>query len=284
MSICAMTRPASNGSSAEMRLIYMNRSIIPLTCHELVAAMRHRTTVTMLVAMAVLLALPSVGVLQDLPLWMRINHNFLLGATFLWLFPALLLDAIERRRRAGKARVYLLTVSVPAALLTILLVEAIDMILMGTTFSHWSLLTRLGVGVVCFEVMLLLVIWFFAPILVAEHRKEQQAQDTEPRITIGTLQVVPSALRRIETDGRHLHLHLDGSVETVTAALCDVIDELSPYGLLVHRCHWVAFDQIGTIKVKGRSYEMITRQGDRVQVARDRRKAIASAQDGLFAT
>lgn len=279
-----MSISAANQTTGEMPVLYINGSIIPLTCHELVDVLAYRTTVGMLMAIALLLALPSGGILLgDAPLWARIVLNVTLAGAFLGLFPALLFDAIRRAESAGRRRVPLLVASVPAAALSILATEAIAIILLDGSISRWALLAKIGFGIACFEMVLFVVIWFYAPVITAQHQKERAMEAEPTTVTIGPVRVDPKELLRIETDGRHLHLHLDGHSKTVTARLRNVADDLAPYGLLVHRCHWVAYRQVGPVKVRGRSYEMTTLNGDRLPVARDRRKAIAAVQDGRAA-
>lgn len=279
-----MTVSVANQTPGELPLLYINGSVIPLTCHELVDVLAYRTTVGMLLAIAVLLALPSGGILLGYaPLWARIVLNVTLAGAFLGLFPALLFDAIRRAERAGRRRVSLLLASVPAATLAILATDAIAIILLDGGISRWALLIKIGFGVVCFEMVLFVVIWFYAPVITAQHQKERAMEAEPTTVAIGQVRIAPQELLRIETDGRHLHLHMDGYSKTVTARLRNVAEDLAPYGLLVHRCHWVAYGQVGPVKVRGRSYEMTTLNGDRLPVARDRRKAIAAVQDGRAA-
>lgn len=276
-----MSEAQAKTATGELPVIYMNGSVVPLAGHELVAALRNRYAVFMLMATVVLLSVPSGGgLLGEGALWVRVMVNIAAVCAFLALFPALLFDAQHRARRNARPRVHLITVSMPAALLATLSAEAFGIFLTDGSISRWGMLTKLGFGLIFWEAVVLLGIWFYGPVISQVGADHATQSGTEAMLSIGPIRVDPGSLRRIETDGRYLHLHLESSVETVTARLKDVSATLEPYGLLVHRCHWVAYGQVGPVAVKGRSYEMVTRCGDRIPVSRDRRDAARAAQGG----
>ena len=80
----------------------------------------------------------------------------------------------------------------------------------------------------------------------------------------------------IRTDDHFLIIQTPERTARILASLNDVHPRLSGFGTLVRRCHWVAFDQLGEIRRNGRSFQMQTRSGHQVPVARDRRKEIES--------
>lgn len=274
-----MSIAETKAGTGELPVIYMNGSVVPLAGHELVAALRNRYAVAMLVATVVLLSIPSGGgLLGDGPLWARVLINVAAVCAFLAVFPALLLDAHHRARLQGRKRVYLATVSVPSAMLATLSAEAFGVFLTDGSISRWGLVTKLGFGLIFWEAVVFLGIWFYGPVIGQPRPDQAEDGQDEAQLSIGSVQIDPRKLTRIETEGRRLHLHVEGSVQTVTARLKDVCVPLEPYGLLVHRCHWVAFDQLGPVSVSGRSYVMVTPRGDRVPVSRDRRDAVRAAQ------
>lgn len=273
-----MSDPNPKTASGELTMIYMNGSIVPLTGHELVAALRNRYAVVMLLATVILLSIPSGGgLLGDGDLWLRIIVNAAAVCAFIALFPALLFDAQHRARRQGRTRLALITISVPAAILSTLSAQAFGVILADSTISRWGMAAKLGLGILFWEVVAFLGIWFYGPVLLTQSARTSTETTDDTLLTLGPLRINPQNLTRIETDGRYLHLHLDGTVQTISARLKDVDIRLDRHGLLVHRCHWVAFDQLGPVVVKGRSYEMTTRDGGKVPVARDRRDAVRAA-------
>ena len=273
-----MSAAEAKPDTGKLTVIYMNGSIVPLAGHELVAALRNRYAVVMLVATVVLLSLPSGdGLLGDGTLWVRVMVNVAAVCAFLALFPALLFDAHHRARQKGRHRLHLITVSVPSAILATLSAEAFGVFLTDGSVSRWALLTKLGFGVCFWEAVVFLGIWFYGPVIGRQDPAPPQGTEETAELTVGAFRFDPRKLNRIETEGRHLHLHLQGSVETVTARLKDVSALLEPYGLLVHRCHWVAHHNLGPVTVNGRSYEMVTPRGDRIPVSRARRDAVRAA-------
>lgn len=261
----------------------MNGSQFPVTGHELVSVLRHPSVVAFLCVLAIVLALPSGGaMLGDLPLWSRLVLNLASVLIFIALFPAFYFDAAQRAVREGRDGVQHLYLIVPAAFLTSLATEALAIIITGeSALSRTMLLTKSAAYIVFWELLIFLIARYFAPALVSNAlvklARHEEPKDNSASLAFGMLRIGAGELRRIETDGRSLRLYLDERFEKVNLRLRDLLAQLAPYGILVHRCHWVSYAQLGPLEQVGRSYRMKTKSGEFLPVARERRQAVMLA-------
>jgi hypothetical protein len=270
----------------ELSLFFMNGSEFPLGGHELVHVLRSRRVILFLSVMAVLLAMPSGGTLfADVPMWARVLLNLASVIIFAALFPALYRDAAQTAFWVERGGIPHWLLSLPAAALTALVTEALAIVLLGaSTLSRTMLLTKMAFSMMFWELVIVVLARYYAPAMISAPPGPQIGSgEAHPRpepLAFGTRRIEAAQLVRIETDGRVLRLHLPDRIETATVRLRDVIDSLGPHGLLVHRCHWVSHAELGPVFRHGRSFRMITRSGDTVPVARERRKAVLDALAG----
>lgn len=270
-------------SGGELRLVFADGSSVPFAIRELVATIRHRKVLALTCLFAVLLALPGGGAYSEaVPLWARLALNLFSVGLFAILFPALLQEAETWAHRRRVRRVYEPAITLPTAIITTLAVEALAVFVVGSSdLTRWDLALKLGFGAVFWELHITMMLMFMGPSLREEDRPEAisavQAGSRPGSIRIGTALFDPSDLLRIETDDHFLILHRREGQARVLARLAEVQGRLAAHGVQVHRCHWVSFAELGEVTRQGRSFQMQTRSGPLVPVARDRRKAVLNA-------
>lgn len=270
-------------SAGELRLIFADGSSVPFAVRELVATIRHRKVLALTCLFALLLALPGGAAFsEEVPLWARLVLNLFSVALFTVLYPALLQEAFRAATKRGMRVVYEPCITVFSALITTLAVEALTVFLMGqSVLTRWDLALKLGFGAVFWELHITMMLLFMGPALKEQEAARAKVAEPVPQqplqVRIGNMQFDPASLLRIETDDHFLIIHTSGATARVLAPMSEVQKRLEPYGLLAHRCHWVAFAELGDIRRQGRSFIMRTASGHEVPVARDRRKAVDEA-------
>lgn len=267
----------------ELRLIFADGYSMPFALRELVAIVRHQKVIALTCVFAVLLALPGGGAFSaEVPLLARILLNLFSVGLFAILFPALLQEAhvwaCDRRLRFVPEPV----ITIPTALITTLAVEALAIFIVGQTdLTRWDLALKLGFGAVFWELHITMMLRFVGPAMRAHSTVSEQARGqvevVPTELRIGNAVFEPTSLRRIETDDHFLIIHHANGCARVLASLNDVEGALAPFGLRVHRRHWVASHDLGCLRLNGRSYLMRTRSGEDIPVARERKKTVAAA-------
>jgi hypothetical protein len=277
-----MTAAGLQADGSELRLKFADGSSVPFAVRELIATIRNRKVLALTCLLATLLAIPGGGAFSDaVPLWARIALNLFAVALFAVLFPALLQEADFWARKRKLRTVYEPFVTVPTALVTTLAIEALTVFVVGSSdLTRWDLAIKLGFGAVFWELHITLMLLFMGPTLKEQDQAKRAASSAiEPRdaqVRIGNTLFDPTEILSIRTDDHFLIIQTPERTARILASLNDVHPRLSGFGTLVHRCHWVAFDQLGEIRRNGRSFQMQTRSGHQVPVARDRRKEIES--------
>ena len=265
----------------ELRLIYMNGSVLPVGAHEMVSAIRSPVARIVLIVLSVVLALPETELARGVPIWARMILNALSCLAFIELLSAAVAWLAFLAREKGSDRVFLSRASVLTTLLVVLLSESIKLIVLGIPIERPVLLTNLLVSFLFWETVIFVMVWFYIPALAAEIAATGQMNDNGPKtVALGPTAFDPAQLLRVETSGRHLILHFENEVQTVPVRMRDALNVLKPYGVAVHRCHWVAFGQLGPIRTEGRSLIMTSRSGSQIPVSRERRAAIEALLAG----
>lgn len=269
-------------SACELRIIYADGSSAPFALRELVATIRHRNVLALTCVFASLLALPGGGAFSaDVPLVARILLNLFSVGLFAVLFPALLKEAHDWARNRNVRFVPEPAITVPTAIVATLSVEALAIFVVGQSdLSRWDLALKLGFGVAFWELHVTMMLRFMGPTMRARDVARQVLPPSAPvapsELRIGSVTVEASGLRRIETDDHFLILHTAEGPRRVFASLNDIEGQLALLGVRVHRCHWVAYAELGAVRPHGRSHLMRTTSGQDVPVARERRKVVGA--------
>lgn len=266
---------------SELRLKFADGSSVPFAVRELVTTIRNKTVLAVSCLFATLVAIPGGGTFsEEVPLLARIALNLCAVALFAVLFPALLQEAESWAQKRKLRTVYEPLVTVPTALVTTLAIEPLNVFVVGYSgLTRWELAFKLGFGAILVELYITLVLLFMGPALNKQERAKRAAASAAAKregaqVRIGNTLFDPKELLWIRTDDHFLIIQTPERTARILASLTDVHDRLSAFGTLVHRCHWVAFDELGEIRRNGRSFMMKTRSGHQVPVARERRKAI----------
>jgi hypothetical protein len=282
--------PADVGKSAdcEMYVKFANGSLLPFELHELVATIRHRKVMALTCVFAVLLALPGGAAFSaEIPLWARICLNLISVYLFAILFPALLREKMLWASRRSLTTIYEPAVTVSAAIIVTLTVESIVVLILGhSDKSRWDLAVKLLIGACFWQLHVTLMLLFVGPAIRAKEAARKAAASTaskesEARVRIGNTSFAPEKIKRIETDGHFLIVHTEDGTTRVLASMNSIHDGLDDFGIQVHRCHWVAFRELGAVRRNGRSFTMVTRSGHDVAVARERRKSVDEAAERM---
>lgn len=275
-------------AGCEMRLKFANGSFLPFDLHELVATIRHPKVMTLTCVFAVLLALPgSAAFSSEVPLWARICLNLMSVYLFAILFPALLRETRVWASRSSLTTIYEPAVTVSAAIIVTLTVESVVVLIVGhSDRSRWDLARKLLIEACFWQLHVTLMLLFVGPAIRAKEAAQKAAASTastesEARIRIGNTHFAPEKIRRIETDGHFLIVHTEDGITRVLASMNSIHDGLDDFGIQVHRCHWVAFRELGAVRRNGRSFAMVTRSGHDVAVARERRKSVDEAAERI---
>ncbi|MCZ8133473.1 MAG: LytTR family DNA-binding domain-containing protein [Rhodobacteraceae bacterium] len=278
-------------AGCELRLKFANGSFLPFDLHELVATIRHPKIMTLTCVFAVLLALPGGAAFSaEIPLWARICLNLISVYLFAILFPALLREAHLWATRRALRIVLEPAITISAAVIVTLAVESIVVLIVGhADKSRWDLVVKLLIGACFWQLHVTLMLLFLGPAIRAKEAARKAQLGTAPspqvaRVQIGNMQFAPEKILRIETDGHFLIVHSAEGTSRVLASMTGVQDGLESLGLQVHRCHWVAYGELGEVRRNGRSYVMVTRSGAEIAVARDRRKSVAKAVQEMAAS
>lgn len=276
-------------SDGELALCFVNGSPCPLTIRELVDRIHNKVAVTTLVLLALLLALiQGEQVLGQIPIWVRLVLNTFSVLVFLVIFPAFLSEAEKFAQHRGWRRVYEPLVTVPTAILVTLASEALAVFLVGDRLLvQRDLAVKLLSGAVFWGVVVNILMIYVMPVIAPPPGAIGAGGDrgqVSPNLRIGSRVVDASTVLRIASDDHFLILHTATGQSRVLCRLRDAQAALQPYGMVVHRSHWVAFSQLGPISRSGRSLIMQTRAGDMVPVARDRRAAVEARMKAWHAT
>lgn len=281
-----MSIPSAKQDTTELPLIYMNGSRLSVSAHELVSVLRSRTVFGFVLILLILLALPESRLAAEVPLWARILLAVFSGAVFIEVLSAAITWVSFFATNRGWRALHIVRASIPTAMLVAILTETAQLLLLGLPIERPVLLAKILIAVVFWETVIFVLLWFYIPAL-ARQAANTSGDDRDgpdgPTILLGGKRIAPVRLRRIETAGRLLHLHIDEDRVSVTAKMRDVQEILARYGLAVHRCHWVAFTELGPIRREGRTLMMTTRSGDPVPVSRERRKDVEALRNEVGA-
>lgn len=270
-----MSQTDAKHHETELPLFYMSGSVLAVRSHELVTALRTRPVIGFLMVVSVLIALPETPVSVGVPLWARIALGIISCIIFIEMMSASVSWVTTYGLKQGWTKLHVCRAATPTAILVAILTDTAQLMLLGTPIERSILLAKIVIAILFWETVIFILLWFYIPGLARREEAVESSTIPEiPTIQIGGREIVPDQLRRIETDGRQLHLHILDKVETVTAKMRDTQTLLEPYGLVVHRCHWVALDQLGPVHREGRTLIMTTRAGDSVPVSRERRKDV----------
>ena len=267
--------------TTELLLYYMNRSSLSINAHELVTALRTPFVMGFVFAISVLLALPETSLSKEVPVLARLLLSLFSTALFLGLATAAVRIAALFAAEGGWDRLHLCVISTPSAIVVAILTQTAQLLLLGIPIERDVLLTQIVITLVFWELVFFILIYFYTPALIQQRRNSPPAPvAASPSLLIGGKPIAPSLLLRIQTNGRQLQLHFADQIGAATANLRDVLPILQPYGMLVHRRHWVSFAQLGPIHRQGRTLIMTTRAGAQVPISRDRRKDIEAMLQG----
>ncbi len=266
---------SAKSDTTELPLFYMSGSLLKVNAHEMVNALRTGPVLGVVLAISILLALPETSLTSGVPLWARMVLGILSCVFFIEMMSASVSWVSFYAARRGQTKLHVCRASTPTAVMVAILTETAQLLLLGIPIERSILLAKVLVAVLFWDTVVFILLWFYIPALAKRVGTAEAAPKPEVfTLTIGGKDIDPTRLRRIETDGRQLHLHLDDHVETVTAKMGDTQALIGTYGLAVHRCHWVAHDQLGPIHREGRTFIMTTRAGVAVPVSRERRKQV----------
>lgn len=269
----------------ELLLKFVDGSEAQFVTRELVDTIRHRAVLGMTCVFAILLALPSGGMYSaEVPLWARVALNLVSVALFTVQFPALLRETYSWAKRRGMRVVYEPLITTSAAIMVTLNVEALAVVIVGfSNLTRWDLLMKLVIGILFWEIHMSMILLFIGPALRASEAARSSKDQKRPlTVRIGNINFVPDDLLHIETEDHFLIVQTTGGQNRVLASMTEAQQALEPYGIQVHRRHWVAFRELGEIQQNGRSYVMQTASGHRVAVARERRRAVLKAAEKVL--
>lgn len=263
----------------EMALCFVNGSPCPLTIRELVDRIRDRAVVATLMILALLLAAGAGDqALGQTPIWARIMLNVFSVAVFLVVFPAMLSEAERFAAFRSWRRIYEPLVTIPTAVFVTLATEALAVFLVGDrVLAQRDLAIHLVIGVAFWAVVVNILMLYVMPVISAADGavpEEAEGPPSGTQVRIGTRLVDASEVLRAESDDHFMILHTEAGEIRVLCRFRDAQTALEPYGMAVHRSHWVAFEEFGPVTRKGRSLVMHTRKGDVVPVARDRKAEV----------
>ncbi len=266
--------PETEASCRQMYLIFVNGTSEHFTLRQEVSTIQRPEVFALTCLFALLLALPENSFIPaPNSMWLRVVLNLASVAIFAALFPTVMKLAMERAKRRQKAQIYLPMVTIPTAAATVLLAEALLVLLQGQAEqTRTDLLIKIAIAASLWELHSLLFIK--ANLRAARLRAAPAPQGKNPRVEIGNSRLNPTQIRRIASDDHFLHIHLDTGRLRILATMSQADKALQSYGTMVHRQHWIAFREIETLERNGRAHAVFTKSRETIPVSRGRLKHV----------
>lgn len=267
---------STNTYGHELRIVFLNGSSAQFVTHELVDLLFRPRTLWVMGFFSIALSVISLNPLRSgLPYWAMAFLTLMDFILFTVVFTGILLLAETVARLYGWRRVFEPPLTIAATSLVSLASYGLSALIVGqSALERQAILLDLLTRVLLSEGLVTLYFLFVAPVVsivaAAERTPEAPEEVSQPMLKLGRVSINPATIGRIDSEGHYLTIHHTGGQDRVLGTLGDTAARLEPFGMIVHRSHWVAFGQIGRLWRDGRTLRLDTESFGTVSVSRER--------------